>query len=105
MNKYERLIKELEENGTGKMKCFGNSMTPILHSGGLMTFEKRTTYEMGDMVFCKVKGRYIDCHLIIQKNDKRGYLIANNHGYQNGWTRIIYGKAVKEEYKGNTKEF
>jgi len=105
MNKYERLINELDENKKGKMKCFGNSMKPTLNNGGLMTFVKQDSYDIGDMVFCKVRGRYIDCHLITQKSDKRGYLIANNHGYQNGWTRTIYGRAVKEEYKGNEKYF
>lgn len=28
MTKYERLKEELEQLGTGKMKCFGNSMLP-----------------------------------------------------------------------------
>lgn len=28
MNKYERLRQDLEEKGTGKMKCFGDSMKP-----------------------------------------------------------------------------
>jgi len=51
MNKYERLIKELDENGIGKMKCFGNSMTPILHNGDIMTFKKQDKYETEDMVF------------------------------------------------------
>ena len=105
MNKYERLIKELEENKTGKMKCFGNSMTPILHNGGLMTFRKQDKYEIGDMVFCRVKGRYIDCHKITQKSDEKGYLIANNKGWQNGWTRTIYGRAIKEEFKEMIQEF
>ena len=105
MNKYERLINELNEKKIGKMKCFGASMKPILHNGGLMTFIKENEYDIGDMVFCKVRGRYIDCHKIIQKNDKKGYLIANNHGFQNGWTRTIYGKAVKEEFKGMIQEF
>lgn len=104
-NKYERLIKELDEKGIGKMKCFGNSMLPILNSGGLITFKKQDKYTIGDMVFCKVKGRYIDCHLIKQLNNEKGYLIGNNHGYQNGWTKTIYGKAIKEEFKGNIKEF
>jgi len=105
MNKYERLINELDENGIGKMKCFGNSMIPILNSGGLMTFEKNIDYNIGDMVFCKVKGRFIDCHLITKINDSRGYMIANNKGWENGWTKTIYGKAIKEEFKGIETNF
>ncbi len=93
MNKYERLISDLETKGFGTMKCFGNSMSPILTSGSTLTFKKQETYEVGDIVFCKVKGRYIDAHKITKK-DKDRYMIANNHGWENGWTKIIYGKAV-----------
>lgn len=94
MNKYLRLMKDLSEKGTGQMKCFGNSMTPILKSGSLVTFAKSESYEVGDKVFCKVKGRFIDCHLITGKDAEGRYLISNNKGHDNGWTRIIYGKAV-----------
>ena len=98
MNKYERLKAELDEAGTGKMKCFGNSMIPILYTGCELTFIKQEDYEIGDIVFSKVKGRWIDAHKIVQKDLKRGYLIANNHGHINGWTHQIFGKAVKAEY-------
>ena len=97
MNKYQRLIKELEENKTGKMKCFGNSMTPILKSGCLLTFEPKEEYEIDDIVFCKVKGRYIDAHKITKKDENKGYMIANNHGYENGWTKKVFGKVVNIE--------
>ncbi len=96
MNKYERLKSELEAQGTGKMKAFGNSMLPILKSGSLLTFEKRDEYEIGDIVFCKIKGRYIDAHLVTKKDQDR-YMIANNHGWENGWTKVIYGKVVNIE--------
>lgn len=39
--------------------------------------------EVGDIVFCKVKGRYYT-HLVKAKGD-RGVLIGNNHGKINGW--------------------
>ena len=97
MNKYTRLKEELEKNKTGKMKGFGQSMMPIIKSGSLLTFEPREEYEIGDIVFCKVKGRFIDAHLVTKK-DKRGrYMIANNHGYENGWTSNIFGKVVHIE--------
>ena len=51
------------------------------------------------LVFSKVKGRYVDAHKIIKKNQGR-YLIANNHGYENGWTRTVYGKVTKIERRG-----
>lgn len=96
-NKYERLYNDLVTTGTGKMKCFGSSMLPILKSGSKCTYIKQDEYEIGDIVFCKVKGRWIDGHLVTQKSDKRGYMIANNHGHQNGWTRQVFGRIVKAE--------
>ena len=102
MNKFERLKTELETTGKGRMTCFGNSMLPILKSGSTLTFEKRDTYSVKDIVFCKVRGRYIDAHKIIKMDPNKGYLIANNHGYENGWTKIIYGKAIASEFRGNT---
>lgn len=97
MNKYVRLLEDLKEKGTGKMKVFGQSMKPKIESGSLLTFEPQTEYEIGDVVFCKVKGRYIDAHLITKKDKNKGYMISNNHGYDNGWTKTIFGKVVNIE--------
>ena len=94
MNKHTMLQKELNEKGFGHMTCHGNSMTPILKSGQRLRFEKQDEYEVGDIVFCKVRGRYIDAHKITKKNNKKGYMIANNHGHENGWTKTIYGKVI-----------
>lgn len=104
MTKYERLKQELEEKGQGQMKCFGSSMMPILKSGSLITFQKQETYEVGNAVFCKVKGRYIDCHFITAVDAQKGYLISNNRGHDNGWTRTIFGRAIRAEINGTTKE-
>ena len=93
MNKYLKLIESLSETGEGYMTCFGNSMTPILNSGSTLHFKKFDDYEVDDIVFCRVNGRYIDAHLIIKKSNK-GFLIANNHGHENGWTKTIYGKVI-----------
>jgi hypothetical protein len=30
----------------------------------------------------------------------KGFLIANNHGFENGWTKTIFGKVVRGEYQG-----
>ena len=86
MNKYERLQNDLETQGWGKMKCFGNSMLPKLDNPTMNTYITQDSYEVGDIVFCKVRG-YIDSHLITQKNEQRGYMISNNHGHQNGWSK------------------
>jgi len=97
MNKYARLKQELEEKGTGQMKGFGNSMMPIIQSGSLLTFNKCEEYEVKDIVFCKVKGRYIDGHLITKIGPDGRYMIANNKGHENGWTKQVYGKVVEIE--------
>lgn len=99
MNKFERLKIELAESGNGKMKAFGSSMMPILKSGSTLTFEAAAEYEIGDIVFCKVKGRYIDAHKIIKKDPGKGFLIANNHGWENGWTRTIFGRVTEAEFQ------
>lgn len=97
MTKYQRLMEELESVGIGKMKCFGNSMMPIIKSGSALTFKKQDDYEVGDIVFCKVRGRFIDAHKITKKTLNHGFMISNNHGFDNGFTKTIYGKVVKIE--------
>lgn len=99
--RYERVMNELDRTGRTEMKVFGNSMVPIIYSGAKLAFESCEEYEVGDIVFCKVKGRYIDAHKIVKKNPNRGYLIANNHGHENGWTRQIYAKVVEVIKQGN----
>ena len=95
MNKYERLIKDLREKGEGSIKMFGNSMTPLIKSGTVLTFKVAKKYNEGDVVFCYIKGRFY-AHKIIKKGD-RGYLIGNNKGRINGWTRTVYGVMCKEK--------
>lgn len=101
MNKYTILQEALATEGRGQMRAYGNSMTPIIYSGSLLTFERRAEYEIDDIVFCRVKGRFIDAHKIVQKTqDSKGrprYLIANNHGWKNGWTTQVFGKVAQIE--------
>jgi len=97
MNKYDRVKEALVAGEEGSMKVFGQSMTPIIQSGTLLTFKSFPEYEVNDVVFCKVKGRVIDAHKVIKIKtikDKKQYLIANNHGWENGWTSTIYGKVI-----------
>lgn len=94
INKYERLKENLETIGYGWMKCFGNSMLPILDNPSNCFYIKLAEYEVGDIVFCKVNGRYIDAHKITKKFDGK-YMISNNHGHENGWTSSVYGKVTK----------
>ncbi len=48
MNKYIRLKEELETIGTGKMKCFGNSMLPILGNTEQVTNNQGGSEEFDD---------------------------------------------------------
>jgi len=98
MTKYERVQKELAAGQEGSMKVFGHSMEPIIYTGTKLTFKAYPEYQVDDIVFCKVKGRIIDAHKITQirtLKTKKQYLIANNKGWENGWTSIIYGKVIK----------
>ena len=103
MGKFERAMRELNENGTTRMKVFGNSMLPIIKSGSLLEFTRQQEYEVGDIVFCKVRGRYIDAHKITKIQPNRGYMIANNKGHENGWTKTIYGKATEVIVNGKPR--
>jgi len=98
--KHVRLQNELATVGTGKMKAFGQSMLPMLKSSVTLTFEKRDDYNVNDIVFCKVGGRFIDAHKITKEDPSKGWLISNNQGWDNGWTRTIYGKVIEGELKG-----
>lgn len=104
MNKYLILKEELETTGTGTMSTGGASMTPIFPAKTRvkMTYQKQTDYEVGDIVFCKCK-YFVDAHLVIAKDTNKGYLIANNHGHQNGWTHKIYGRVIRAEWGNQMK--
>jgi hypothetical protein len=85
----------------------GNSMTPLIRSRQPVTLTPCTweDCEKGDMVYCRVKGK-IYTHLVKAKNAKRGVLIGNNHGRNNGWTKKVYGKVTAVhpmDYKGEDK--
>lgn len=102
-NKYLRLQAELREKKTGAMTVFGYSMLPVIKSGATCTYEAQDSYEEGDIVFCKVKGRFIDAHLVAKVDKQKGYLIANKAGRENGWTKIVFGRVVKAEWGAHVK--
>jgi hypothetical protein len=105
MNKHEIAIRQLAETGTTTMRCSGNSMLPVLSNPSICTYRKQEQYKAGDIVFCKVRGRYIEAHWIKQVDDGR-YMIANNHGLMNGWTRSVFGRVIRAESAGGAvKEF
>ena len=77
MHYKERLLTEGKSFRTSEK---GNSMTPLIKSGQehVLSPINLSDVEVGDIVFCKVKGRYYT-HLVKAKGD-RGVLIGNNHG-------------------------
>jgi hypothetical protein len=87
--------KLLKEGKTIISKEPGNSMTPLIKSRQPVRLAPATaeTVDVGDMVFCKVRGNYYT-HLVKGKDDKRGCLIGNNNGRINGWTKQIFGKVI-----------
>lgn len=106
MNKYASLLERLTSDGRGSMKCYGNSMKPILSNPSICHYEVRDSYQVGDIVFSKVKGRYIDAHQITKIGPDGRYLISNNRGHDNGWTRQVLAKVVAAtDAQGIVKEF
>jgi hypothetical protein len=87
--------KLLEEGKTFETSEKGNSMTPLIKSSQkhILAPIKLDQVEVGDIVFCKVKGSYFT-HLVTGKGDK-GFQISNNHGRVNGWTRQVFGKVIE----------
>ena len=90
-------IKSLQEGIAAIIKPSGNSMKGKVESGSKVTIEpiELDKLEIGDIVLCKVKGKHY-LHLIKAKG-KSGFLIGNNRGGTNGWTKNIYGIATKIE--------
>jgi len=92
-----RAIKDLEAGLTTVIKPHGNSMKGKVESGSTVTVDPIQPEDVGvgDIVLCKVKGN-VYLHLVKAIHGTK-FLIGNNRGGINGWTRTIYGKAVKIE--------
>ena len=73
-------------------------MRPIIAHRQPVTAKSFPEYEVGDVVFCKVRGNFYT-HKVVAKNEKKGYQIANNRGRVNGWTRNVYAKIIKVHEK------
>ena len=92
-------VAELEAGRTVQFRPRGHSMRPKIKSGQLVTVEPMGNHvvQKGDIVLCKVRGRYF-LHLV-KALDAEGerYQIGNNRGHVNGWVRRrgIYGVCTK----------
>ena len=94
MNKYEWALEQLISQGEVTFKVFGTSMMPLIKTESILTFKKTDDYQVGDVVFCRVHGNYIDAHLVTQIDSKGRYLISNNHGHNNGWTKKVFARVI-----------
>ena|ERR1700681_4330959 len=95
---YALHVDKLKAGKTVQFRPRGNSMTPIINSGQLVTIAPLTApVAINDAVLCRVKGKFY-VHLIKAIEGDR-VLIGNNHHHINGWTLAskVYGKVVKVE--------
>ena len=93
---------DLAAGKTVEFRPKGNSMSPKIESGQLVTVEPVEDYneiEKDDIVFCRVKGNFY-VHLVTAKQKKMGgirFQIGNNKGRTNGWIfeDKVFGKVTK----------
>lgn len=96
------LVERLQRGEVVQFRPHGNSMTPIIKSGQLVTvtpvelrgdevWKGDVRIARGDAVFCKVGGRLM-LHKVTAMRAGQ-YQISNNHGHVNGWTtaKNIFG--------------
>lgn len=94
--RYQDIIQELQAGRTVAHKPHGNSMTPRIKSGDHIEISPVQPHDIhtGDIVLAKVKGHYY-VHLVTRTSLDGRFMISNNHGHDNGWTRQVYGKVTK----------
>jgi hypothetical protein len=96
---YREYIAKLQKGENVSFRPRGNSMTPKLKSGQLVTIAPVKPEEVGkgDVVLCKVSGHHF-VHLVTAVQGKR-FQISNNHGHVNGWVgpSCIYGRLIRVE--------
>lgn len=89
-------LEKLQNGETITTSEKGNSMVPLIKSGQEHVLEPVSwgACKEGDIVYCKVKGRFYT-HLVLAINPDRGLLIGSNRGSINGWTKQVYGKVIE----------
>jgi hypothetical protein len=89
-------LERLNKGETFVTKETGNSMVPLLKSKQEHRLAPATweSVEVGDIVYCKVSGRFYT-HLVKAKNLEKGCQIGNNKGNINGWTKQVFGKVIE----------
>ena len=94
----KNIVEQLKLGTTVTFTAHGNSMSPKIENKEEVTISPTVdNLAVGDIVLCKVRGRYY-LHLIkaikIVKHKGKRFLISNNKGHENGWISIfsIFGK-------------
>lgn len=89
-------LERLQNGESFITKERGNSMMPLIKSNQehIISPINWESCEVGDIVYCKVKGNFYT-HLVKSKNLDKGLLIGNNKGGINGWTKQVFGKVTK----------
>ena len=89
-------LERLQNGETFVTSEKGNSMVPLINSGQdhKLAPAKWEDVEPGNIVYCKVNGRFYT-HLVKAKDPKKGVQIGNNKGGINGWTKQVYGKVIE----------
>lgn len=89
-------VERLQAGETFETNEKGNSMVPLIHSNQkhILAPVNPEDIQVGDIVYCKVKGNFYT-HLVKAINPKKGFLIGNNRGGINGWTKAVYGKVIE----------
>ena len=89
-------LERLQKGETFVTSEKGNSMVPLIKSGQEHRLAPANcmTVEKGDIVYCKVNGRFYT-HLVKAKKEDGSCQIGNNKGGINGWTKQIYGKVIE----------
>ena len=95
-----RYIQKLTLGEEVEFRPHGNSMTPLIYSGDLVTVHPIADYDgirIGDVVLCKVHGSEFLHKVNAIRGNPPQFQISNNRGHVNGWcpAKSVYGKVVR----------
>lgn len=97
---YRFHVERLQSGATTQFRPHGNSMTPRIRSGDLVTvapIPPDHALRADDIVLCRVRGNFYVHKVVAVRADS--VQIGNNHGHINGWTSRskVYGLVTKVE--------
>jgi hypothetical protein len=91
--RLSQLHKEINKRKKMYYSISGASTTSRVLSGETILLVHQNSYEVNDVVFCKVKDKYL-IHPI-KKMSNKGYLIGDRR-HEYGWTKDVFAKIFKE---------